>query len=181
LSVLTVERLSVDERLLLSVDERLLLSVDERLLLSVDERLLLSFDERFALSVLVERLLLSVEVVVVAVLPLLLRLLVSVEVFVVAVLPLLLRLLLSVIERSLLSVVERLLLSVDMFCVAVLPPRATIESSACAESEKASVMAVTSKVLFMRIPLWVWLVGRSAVAPTTLYLHERCQLHNAAV
>jgi len=43
-------------------------------------------------------------------------------------------------------------------CSTVLPPRATTESSACALSEKASVMAVTSKVLFIRVPLWV-LVG----------------------
>jgi hypothetical protein len=60
----------------------------------------------------------------------------------------------------------RSLLSVDVFVVVfvsvavrvvvtVLPPRATTESSACALSEKASEMAVTSKVLFIRFPLWV--------------------------
>jgi hypothetical protein len=38
-------------------------------------------------------------------------------------------------------------------CVTVLPPRPTTESSACALSEKANEIAVTSKVLFIRIPL----------------------------
>jgi hypothetical protein len=34
-------------------------------------------------------------------------------------------------------------------------------SCACALNENASVIAVTSKVLFIRVPLWVWLaMGR---------------------
>jgi hypothetical protein len=58
--------------------------------------------------------------------------------------------------RSLLSVLVLLVLVVAVRVVlTVLPPRATTESSACALSEKASEMAVTSKVLFIRFPLWV--------------------------
>ncbi|KLU36480.2 hypothetical protein AB595_11825 [Massilia sp. WF1] len=56
--------------------------------------------------------------------------------------------------RSLLSVFVLVFVAVRVV-VTVLPPRATTESSACALSEKASVMAVTSKVLFIRFPLWV--------------------------
>ena len=56
--------------------------------------------------------------------------------------------------RSLLSVLVVVLVAVRVV-VTVLPPRATTESSACALSEKASEMAVTSKVLFIRFPLWV--------------------------
>jgi hypothetical protein len=70
---------------------------------------------------------------------------------VVAVLVLVLLLLLSeVLVLLLLLSVERVVV-----CVTVLPPRATTESWACALSEKASVIAVTSKVLFIRVPLWV--------------------------
>jgi hypothetical protein len=58
--------------------------------------------------------------------------------------------------RSLLSVLVLLVLVVAVRVVlTVLPPRATTESSACALSEKASEIAVTSKVLFIRFPLWV--------------------------
>jgi hypothetical protein len=65
-------------------------------------------------------------------------------------------LLLLRVELSVAVVVLLSLASID--CVTVLPPRATTESWAWALSEKASVIAVTSKVLFIRIPLWVWLV-----------------------
>jgi hypothetical protein len=73
---------------------------------------------------------------------------------VVAVLVFVLLLLLSCVLLLLLSWV---LLSVErvVVCVAVLPPRAMFESWACALNEKASEIAVTSKVLFIRIPLWV--------------------------
>jgi hypothetical protein len=112
-------------------------------------------------AVLLLRLLLSVFVVLVLLFELsavlLLRLLLSVLVFAVFVL----RLLLSVFVVLFVFVFVFVVFVRVVVCVAVLPPRATIESSACAESEKASVMAVTSKVLFMRVPLWVWLeVGR---------------------
>jgi hypothetical protein len=40
-------------------------------------------------------------------------------------------------------------------CVAVLPPLALLVSCAWALSENASEIAVTSKVLFIRVPLWV--------------------------
>jgi hypothetical protein len=70
---------------------------------------------------------------------------------------LLLRSLLSAQElRSVFVVV--VLVELSRVVLTVLPPRATTESSACALSEKASVIAVTSKVLFIRFPLWVcWL------------------------
>lgn len=92
---------------------------------------------------------LSVEVVVVLRLLLSVVLWLSVDVVVVAVFVLLLLLSVVLVLLSLLSV-ERVVV-----CVTVLPPRATIESWACALSEKASVIAVTSKVLFIRVPLWV--------------------------
>jgi hypothetical protein len=58
--------------------------------------------------------------------------------------------------RSLLSVLVFVLVLVAVrVVVTVLPPRASTVSSACALSEKASVMALTSKVLFIRFPLWV--------------------------
>jgi hypothetical protein len=67
-----------------------------------------------------------------------------------------LRLLLSVV-LVLLLLLSWVLLSVErvVVCVAVLPPRARFESWACALNEKASEIAVTSKVLFIRVPLWV--------------------------
>jgi hypothetical protein len=40
-------------------------------------------------------------------------------------------------------------------CVAVAPLSAVLVSCAWALSENASVIAVTSKVLFIRVPLWV--------------------------
>jgi len=119
------------------------------------------------LSVLVwvqfERLLLSVDTVLVLVLRLLLSVLVAVlPLLLVAVLPVLLlsvAVLVAVLPVLLMSVaVEVLLLSVArvVVCVTVLPPRPTTESSAWALSEKASEIAVTSKVLFIRVsPLGV--------------------------
>jgi hypothetical protein len=58
------------------------------------------------------------------------------------------------------------------FDVTVLPPRAVMSSAADALSEKASEMAVTSKVLFIRFPLWVLVGDRSAVAPTLLSIAQ---------
>jgi hypothetical protein len=69
-----------------------------------------------------------------------------------------LRLLLSVVVvLVLLLLLSWVLLSVErvVVCVAVLPPRARFESCACALNEKASEIAVTSMVLFIRVPLWV--------------------------
>jgi hypothetical protein len=65
-----------------------------------------------------------------------------------------LRLLLSVVVVVL---VLLSLLSVErvVVCVTVLPPFAVTPSWAWALSEKASEIAVTSKVLFIRVPLWV--------------------------
>jgi hypothetical protein len=58
--------------------------------------------------------------------------------------------------RLLLSLAFEVLVVVAvLFAVTVLPPRAVMSSAACALSEKASEMAVTSKVLFIRFPLWV--------------------------
>jgi hypothetical protein len=75
--------------------------------------------------------------------------------------------------RSLLSVLVVLVFVVAVrVVVTVLPPRATTESSACALSEKASEIAVTSKVLFIRFPLWVLVSGRPAVAPTLLSIAQ---------
>jgi hypothetical protein len=65
---------------------------------------------------------------------------------VVAVLVFVLLLLLSWVLLSVVRVVV---------CVAVLPLSAVFVSWACALSENASEIAVTSKVLFIRIPLWV--------------------------
>jgi hypothetical protein len=71
--------------------------------------------------------------------------------------------------RSLLSVLVVVMLRFD---VTVLPPRAVMSSAAEALSEKASEMAVTSKVLFIRFPLWVLVGDRSAVAPTLLSIAQ---------
>jgi hypothetical protein len=73
--------------------------------------------------------------------------------------------------RSLLSV-EVLVVVMLRFDVTVLPPRAVMSSAAEALSEKASEMAVTSKVLFIRFPLWVLVGDRSAVAPTLLSIAQ---------
>jgi hypothetical protein len=154
---LSTVRVVVLVRWLLSVFVvlRLLLSVVLRLLLSVLVVL------RSLLSVFMTlRLLLSVFVV--------LRSLLSVDVFVV------LRLLLSVLDMV--DVLPVLLMSVFVVSalrvlvwVTVLPPRPTTESSAWALREKASEMAVTSKVLFIRVPLWVLVGGRSAVCRHDVY------------
>jgi hypothetical protein len=77
---------------------------------------------------------------------------------VVAVLVFVLLLLLSVVVVFvLLLLLSWVLLSVDrvVVWVAVLPLSAVFVSWACALSENASEIAVTSKVLFIRVPLWV--------------------------
>jgi hypothetical protein len=70
-----------------------------------------------------------------------------------------LRLLLSFCEEFMLLLlplsVVVLVVVMLRFDVTVLPPRAVMSSAAEALSEKASEMAVTSKVLFIRFPLWV--------------------------
>jgi hypothetical protein len=63
----------------------------------------------------------------------------------------------AVLVFVLLLLLSWVLLSVErvVVCVAVLPPLAVFESWACALNENASEMAVTSKVLFIRVPLCV--------------------------
>ena len=63
----------------------------------------------------------------------------------------------AVLVFVLLLLLSWVLLSVDrvVVCVAVLPLSAVFVSWACALSENASEIAVTSKVLFIRVPLWV--------------------------
>jgi hypothetical protein len=71
---------------------------------------------------------------------------------------LLLLLLLSVVVAVLVLVLVLLLLLSEVrvvVCVAVAPLSALLVSCAWALSENASVIAVTSKVLFIRVPLWV--------------------------
>jgi hypothetical protein len=62
-----------------------------------------------------------------------------------------------VVVLVLLLLLSWVLLSVVrvVVCVAVLPPPALFVSWACALNENASEIAVTSKVLFIRVPLWV--------------------------
>jgi hypothetical protein len=152
LSLFWFELLSVRE--LLSLLSVLVVVVAVAVLLLL--RVLLSL---LSVLVVVVRALLSVWVLVAV-------LLLSLVLLLVLVLVLVLLLLLSVVRV--------------LVWVAVLPPRARFESSAWALSEKASEIAVTSKVLFIRIPLWVLVGDGSAVAPTTFYLHNQCQLHNRA-